>query len=63
LGFSPCRIFSATCALAAAKAEVQLRAAIGPTEVVPFTKPVLPHTLPPQSIRLSKTDIHLSEMV
>jgi hypothetical protein len=35
LGFSPCCAFSATCALAAAKAELRLGAAIGPTEVVP----------------------------
>jgi hypothetical protein len=32
------RDFSATCALAAAKAEVRLETAIGPTEVVPFYK-------------------------
>ena len=35
---APAVFFSATCALAAAKAEVRLGAAIGPTEVVPFYK-------------------------
>jgi hypothetical protein len=42
LGFSPCCICLATCALAAAKAETSIGVAIGTTEVVPCYKTRFP---------------------